>query len=66
MAEFAGPAPIGGDATRAPTIIGVYCAMTSLSILCTAARLYTRFRLVRSPGMDDAVIVLSLVCTLFA
>ena len=62
MAEAAGPAPIGGDQTRAPMIIGVYSALTSLSILCVAARLYTRFRLIRSPGTDDAVIVLSMVC----
>lgn len=62
MATSAGPAPVGGDQTRAPTIIGVYSVMTSLSIICVAARLYTRFRLTRNPGMDDAVIVLSMVC----
>lgn len=64
MAEATGPAPVGGDQTRAPMIIGVYSAMTGLSILCVAARLYTRFRLIRSPGMDDAVIVLSM-CIIF-
>lgn len=62
MAEVAGPAPEGGDETRAPTMIGVYSAMTGLAMLCVAARLYTRFRLLRSPGKDDVVIVLSMVC----
>lgn len=61
MAEAAGSPPPGGDVTRAPTIIGVYCALTSVSITCVAARLYTRFHLLRSPGKDDAVIVLSMV-----
>ena len=50
MAEAAGLPPAGGDETRAPTIIGVYCTLTAISIACVAARLYTRFRLLRSPG----------------
>ena len=61
MAESAGPPPVGGDQTRAPTIIGVYCALTTLSLGCVAARLYTRFRLLRSPGKDDVVIMISMV-----
>jgi len=61
MAEAAGLPPAGGDETRAPTIIGVYCTLTTISIACVAARLYTRFRLLRSPGPDDAVIVVSMV-----
>ena len=61
MADSLGPPPPGGDATRAPTMIGVFGAMTLLSILCAAARIYTRVRLLRLPGMDDAVIVFTIV-----
>ena len=60
MAEPLGP-PVGGDVNQAPTLIGVFGAMIGLSILCAAARVYTRFHLVRSPGTDDAVIVLCIV-----
>ena len=63
MAEAARSPPSGGDETRVPTIIGVYCALTSVSLACVAARLYTRFHLLRSPGKDDAVTVLSMVST---
>ena len=56
--------PMGHAGNRAPTIIGVFAAMTALSILCVAARIYTRFRLLRTPGMDDLVIILSVVCIL--
>ena len=61
MADSLGPPPPGGDATRAPTMIGVFGAMTLLSILCAAARIYTRVRLLRMPGMDDAVIFFTIV-----
>lgn len=56
--------PMRHAENKAPTIIGVFAAMTALSILCAAARIYTRFRLLRTPGMDDLVIVLSVVGTL--
>ena len=65
MAETGGQAPPGGDETRAPIIIGVLCGMTTLSLASGGVRLYTRFRLLRSPGWDDAVIVLSLVWIVF-
>lgn len=65
MAEAALSPPVGGDKTRAPTIIGLYSALTSVSLACVAARLYTRFRLLRSPGLDDAVILISMVSTAF-
>ena len=42
-------------------MIGIFGAMTLLSILCAAARIYTRVRLLRMPGMDDAVIVFTVV-----
>ena len=42
-------------------MIGVFGAMTLLSILCAAARIYTRVRLLRMPGMNDAVIVFTTV-----
>lgn len=64
MAEANGSPPPGGDETRAPTIIGVYSTMTAVSLTCVAARLYTRLRLLRSPGWDDAVIVISMVSTI--
>lgn len=56
--------PMRHAGNRAPTIIGMFAAMTALSILCAAARIYTRFRLLRTPGMDDLVIILSVVCIL--
>lgn len=59
-----GPAPTQGDVTRAPTLIGVFGAMTTVSILCVAARFYTRLRLLRMLAMDDAVIVFSIVCSI--
>ena len=61
MADSLAPPPPGGDATRAPTLIGVFAAMIVLSVLCAAARIYTRFHLLRLPGVDDAVIVFSIV-----
>lgn len=33
--------------------------MTVLSFVCTVVRLYTRIHLVRDPGIDDAIIVIS-------
>lgn len=64
MADAVGPPPAGGDATRAPTLIGVFGALLSVSIICTTARIYTRIHLLRMPGMDDAIIVLSIASVL--
>lgn len=61
MADTFERAPIEGDVNRAPTLVGGFGAMTTLSISCVAARIYTRFRLLRMPAMDDAVILFSIV-----
>lgn len=57
MSDSLGPPPKGGDANRAPTMLGVFGALGLLSVLCAAARIYTRIRLLRVPGVDDAVIL---------
>ncbi len=59
-----GPPPAGGNATRIPTMIGVSAGLATLSILCTAGRIYTRFRLLRMPGLDDVVVLVSIVSIL--
>ena len=62
MTEPPGPPHEGGGGEdRAPTILGVFASLTTVSILCVVARLYTRFRLLRAPGADDAVILISIV-----
>lgn len=61
MAEPLGPPPAGGDETKAPELVAVFWVLKTISILCVAARLFTRIRLLRSAGLDNVVIVISLV-----
>ncbi|KAL9004182.1 MAG: hypothetical protein Q9188_002997 [Gyalolechia gomerana] len=49
---------------RRPTLLGVFWVLAALATACTTARLYTRLRLVKSPGWDDALIVLIHLCLL--
>ena len=57
MSDSLGPPPKGGDVNRAPLMLGVTGALGLVSVSCAAARLYTRIRLLRAPGFDDAVIL---------
>lgn len=57
---MASPLP-DGDVSRAPTLIGVFVTMTSIAMLCLAARLYTRFRILKKPGADDLVLTVNMV-----
>ena len=61
MADSLGPPPAGGDVSRAPTLLGVYGTLSGICVLCTVARLYARFRLLRTIGVDDIVIIVSTV-----
>lgn len=61
MAEQVHHSPEWYTQDRRPTLLGVFWVLATLSTLCTLARLYARFRLVRSPGWDDAVVAFSMV-----
>lgn len=49
---------------RRPTILGVFWVLSAIATTCTFARLYTRFRLIRAPGWDDAVVGFSMLIVL--
>jgi len=53
--------PPGGDQNRAPLLNAVEWTLTSLSIVFVGCRLFTRLRIVRSPGLDDVFIIISIV-----
>lgn len=55
-------AEIPPDENRGPMTLGVITAMTVVALFCLLARLYTRFRLLKAPGWDDLVLVLTMVC----
>ncbi|KAL6721666.1 hypothetical protein ACLMJK_000770 [Lecanora helva] len=57
MAEPMGPPPAGGDESRIPLIVGFLTATTILSFLCVTTRVFTRVKIQRDPGFDDALIV---------
>ena len=57
MSDSLGPPPLGGDVNRAPLMLGVTGALGLVSVLCATARVYTRIRLLRAPGIDDAIIL---------
>ncbi|KAJ5124258.1 uncharacterized protein N7515_008083 [Penicillium bovifimosum] len=44
-------------------VLAVTAAFTGLAAIVTGLRLYTRFFLVKAPGLDDAMLVAALVCS---
>ena len=60
MADIAGP-PLGGDVTRAPLLYGVDWSMTGLALIFVVCRLFSRYRIIRKPGLDDFIITISIV-----
>jgi hypothetical protein len=44
-------------------VVVITTTFTALAALATGLRLYTRFFLVKAPGLDDAMISAALVCT---
>ena len=60
MANMAGPPP-GGDVNRAPLLEGVDWSMTGLALIFVVCRLFSRYRIIRKPGLDDFVITISIV-----
>lgn len=45
-------------------VVVVTSAFTGLAVLTVALRLYTRFCVVKAPGLDDLIIIGALVCIL--
>ena len=60
MAEMTSPLP-GGDVTRAPLLDGVDWSMTGLTLIFVVCRLFSRYRIIRKPGLDDFVVTISIV-----
>ena len=54
----------GGDASdnRGPALIGVVAMFTAIAAVAVGLRLSVRLWILKSPGLDDAAISLSLVC----
>lgn len=53
----------GEKASNAPTINGVVGAMMALSTICVMLRIYVRGVMIKTFGVDDAVMVLAFVCS---
>ena len=43
-------------------VLTISTIFTGLAALTVALRVYTRFRLIKSPGVDDLLILVALVC----
>lgn len=56
-----GPPPPGGDQNKGPTLLAVSWTFTSIAIAVVGLKLYTRFRILREPALDDFFTVLSVV-----
>lgn len=52
------------DENKGPTLIAIIWGVYAIATFFVCCRIYTRVRLIRSPWLDDAVIVLSLVSML--
>lgn len=55
-----GPPP-GGDHDRGPEMLAVIWTFTTLALAVVSLKLYTRFRILREPGFDDAFTAVSVV-----
>lgn len=49
------------DQNKGPTLVASVWACNALSIIFVSCRVFTRVKLTDGPGIDDAVILLSLV-----
>jgi hypothetical protein len=47
--------------TQMPTLMGISIAFGSVSTIIVLLRLYTRFHIIRSPGLDDYTIAFAQV-----
>ncbi|MCJ1433701.1 hypothetical protein MMC27_003065 [Xylographa pallens] len=54
-------APPGGDVSQGPTILASTWALTTLSLVTCACRLYGRLKMTQNAGKDDVVIMVSMV-----
>lgn len=61
-----GPRMGGEVPSNAPTINGVVGAMMALSTICVVLRIYVRGVMIKTFGLDDAVMVLAFVRVLAA
>ncbi|KAI1338466.1 hypothetical protein F5Y15DRAFT_129702 [Xylariaceae sp. FL0016] len=52
------------DRTQVHTLLGLSTVLTAVTVLAIAARCVIRFVLIRDPGMDDYMIILSLIFTI--
>ena len=61
--SVAGP-HAAGDAldNRGPALIGIVAMFTGIAAVAVGSRLSVRLWILKSPGLDDAAISLSLVC----
>ncbi|MCJ1419074.1 hypothetical protein MMC32_005426 [Xylographa parallela] len=57
-------APPGGDVSQGPTILASTWALTTISLITCACRLYGRLKMTRNAGRDDVVILVSMLVAL--
>lgn len=53
--------PSEGDQNRGPQLLAVIWIFTILALVVVSLKLYTRFRILREPGLDDAFTAVSVV-----
>jgi len=50
-----------GDQNRGPELLAVTWVFTSVALLVVIAKFYTRVKVLHSTGLDDALVILSMV-----
>ena len=60
MTTLHGPPP-GGDQNKAPMLRAVLSSELSLATVVVGLRLFTRLKLIHSPGMDDWIMLATFV-----
>lgn len=50
------------DANKGPEILGIFITLSTIATILVALRLWVRLWLIRKTGLDDWVVLVSLVC----
>ena len=57
--------PLGGDQSKAPMLRAILTSELSVATIVMIGRLFTRLKLIHSPGMDDWIMLATYVGSLF-